>query len=200
MALMESIKIPLGSRMPDFRLADPSGKIYSSDLLYGAPPLTAFDGQPSGPPDSKKGLLVVFTCNHCPYAQALWGRVIEIGRLADILRIGSVAINPNINPDYPDDAPEAMQQKIQELKIPFPYLVDETQEVARAFGAQCTPDLYLYNARHELVYHGRVDDNWKDAAAVTSEELKMAIKNLAEGKPISADQKAAMGCSIKWRG
>lgn len=182
MALMESINIPLGSPMPNFELTDPFGKKHASDDMYGL-----------------KGLLVVFTCNHCPYAQAVWERVINLARFGENNGINTVAINPNINPNYPDDAPEAMKTKINELGIFFPYLVDESQNSAREFKAQCTPDLYLFNAEHALVYHGRIDDNWKDPKAVTRQELKEAMQNLVDGKPIDAAQKPSMGCSIKWR-
>ena len=91
-----------------------------------------------------------------------------------------------------------MLEKIKEWGIDFPYLVDESQEVARTFKAQCTPDIYLFNKKHELVYHGRIDDNWQDESKVTKEELKEALNNLATGQPITSDQKPSMGCSIKW--
>ena len=182
MALIESILIPLGSKMPDFELKDPRGKIFKSEELCG-----------------KRGLLVAFTCNHCPYAIAVWPRLIKLARSARQAGINPVAINPNIHPDYPDDAPDKMVLKIKELGIDFPYLVDETQKVADAFKAQCTPDIYLFNTKHELVYHGRIDDNWQDESKVTREELKEAVNNLAAGKAISKEQRPSMGCSIKWR-
>ena len=182
MALIESVLIPLGSKMPDFDLKDPQGKTYKSDELY-----------------AKRGLLVAFTCNHCPYAIAVWPRLIDIARAARQAGINAVAINPNINPDYPDDAPDKMVLKIKELGIDFPYLVDEAQKVADSFKAQCTPDIFLFNAKHELVYHGRIDDNWQDESKVTREELKEALNDLATGQPISSAQKPSMGCSIKWR-
>jgi peroxiredoxin len=182
MALTYSVDIPLGSRMPDFELKDPFDKVYKSDDLYG-----------------DKGLLVVFTCNHCPYAIAVWPRLIRLSHYAKNLGINTVAINPNIHPNYPEDAPEKMIEKIKEWNIPFPYLIDETQEVARAFKAQCTPDIYLFDKDHKLVYHGRIDDNWQDETKVTREELKQAITNLAEGKPIDPVQYPSMGCSVKWR-
>ena len=141
----------------------------------------------------------MFTCNHCPYALAVWPRVIRLAKYALGMRVGTVAINPNINPDFPDDAPPKMIEKIKELKIEFPYLVDETQGTARAFRAQCTPDIYLFNKNKELVYHGRIDDNWKDEDAVTREELKEALNNMAAGIPVEPKQKPSMGCSIKWR-
>jgi peroxiredoxin len=182
MALLESVKIPLGTRMPSFTLKDPSGKEFQGDALYG-----------------QRGLLLIFTCNHCPYAQALWPRLVRLGHYAAGMRVGVAAINPNINPEFPDDAADKMTAKITELGIPFPYLVDEDQAVARIFRAQCTPDIYLFNAGHELVYHGRVDDNWKDEDAVTREELKEAMNNLAAGLPVDKKQNPSMGCSIKWR-
>jgi peroxiredoxin len=182
MVLLESIEIPLGTKMPDFELKDPHGKIFKSDLLY-----------------AEKGLLVVFTCNHCPYANAVWPRLIKLARYAKDLGINTVAINPNIHPDYPEDAPEKMIEKGVKLGIEFPYLVDETQQVAKAFKAQCTPDIYLFNKEHKLVYHGRIDNNWQDESKVTKEELKDAIVNLSNNKPISQKQYPSMGCSIKWR-
>jgi len=110
-----------------------------------------------------------------------------------------VAINPNIHPNYPDDRPEAMLDKIAEWGIPFPYLVDEAQSVAKAYDAQCTPDPYLLDAAGTLYYHGRIDDNWKDETAVTRRELREAIQALVGGRPAPTVQHPAMGCSIKWR-
>lgn len=182
MALLESIKIPLGTKIPEFQLSDPMGKAYKSADLFG-----------------ERGLLVVFTCNHCPYAIAVWPRVVRLANYAKGMRVGTVAINPNINPDFPDDAPPKMIEKIKELKIEFPYLVDENQGTAKVFRAQCTPDIYLFNKNKELVYHGRIDDNWKDEDAVTREELKEALNNMVAGIPIDPKQKPSMGCSIKWR-
>ncbi len=182
MALLESVKVPLGTLMPSFVLRDPSGKEFSSDGLYG-----------------DRGLLVIFTCNHCPYANAVWPRLVRLGVYAAGMRLGVVAVNPNINPDFPDDAPGKMTAKARELGLSFPYLVDEDQSVAKAFKAQCTPDIYLYNNKKALVYHGRIDDNWKDEDAVTREELKEAMNNLAAGIPVDKKQMPAMGCSIKWR-
>lgn len=182
MALLESIKIPLGTPMPDFELKDPFGKSFSGSSLFG-----------------ERGLLVVFTCNHCPYALAVWPRVVRLARYAKGMRVNAVAINPNINPDFPDDAPDKMVLKIKELELDFPYLVDEAQQVAEAFRAQCTPDIYLFDKNKKLVYHGRIDDNWKDEDKVTREELKEAMNNMAAGRSIDPKQNPSMGCSIKWR-
>jgi len=179
---VESIDIPLGTKLPLFQLPDPGGKIHSSDGLMGS-----------------KGLLVIFTCNHCPYARAVWPRTIALASRAKELGIHTVGINPNINPNYPEDAPEVMREKIKEWGINFPYLIDESQDVAREYKAQCTPDIYLFDSSKNLVYHGRVDDNWQDESKVTRKELKEAVDNLAAGKPISEKQFPSMGCSIKWR-
>ena len=182
MALVESITIPLGTKMPPFQLKDPSGREFQGENLYG-----------------KKGLLIAFTCNHCPYAIAVWPRLIRLAQYAKTLEINTVGINPNIHPGYPEDAPPRMKEKIKEWGISFPYLVDEAQEIAKVFKAQCTPDLYLFNSGRGLVYHGRFDDNWKEESKVKRQELKEAIENLAAGKSISQTQHPSMGCSIKWR-
>ena len=144
------------------------------------------------------GLLVIFTCNHCPYAIAIWERLIALYEDATKQGINMLAINPNIHPDYPTDSPEAMLNKIQEWNIPFPYLVDQTQATAKAYQAQCTPDLYLLNSKHELVYHGRLDDNWQEPSKVSTQELKLAFAALTEGAPIPSPQHPSLGCSIKW--
>ena len=182
MALLESIVVPLGFKMPAFELKDPQGRLFKSSDLVGP-----------------QGSLVVFTCNHCPYALAVWPRLIRLAKHAKALGVNTVAINPNIHPDYPDDAPDKMLIKIQEWAIDFPYLVDETQNVTQTFKAQCTPDIYLFNPQRELVYHGRIDDNWQDEKKVTRQELKEAIDCCTAGKPIPSPQRPSMGCSIKWR-
>jgi len=182
MTLVHSLDLPLGGKMPAFQLSDPYGKSYAGTELVG-----------------EKGLLVVFTCNHCPYANAQWPRLVRLAHLGREVGINTVAINANIHPEYPADAPEKMKEKILELGIDFPYLVDEAQDVARAFKAQCTPDPFLFDARQHLVYHGRIDDSWQDEEKVAREELREAMENLAKGRPVGAKQQRAMGCSIKWR-
>ncbi|MBM9577132.1 thioredoxin family protein [Leptospira sp. 201903070] len=182
MSLLESEKIPLGSLLPSFQLPDPVGKVYSSDSLSGS-----------------TGLLLVITCNHCPYAKAIWPRLIRFA--GEILSLGvkTVAINPNIRPDYPEDSPEVMRTKIQEWGISFPYLVDETQNVARNLKAMCTPDIYLYDGDRKLFYHGRMDDNWKNEKQISRKELEYAVHQLVKGNPPPINQLPSMGCSIKWK-
>ena len=181
MSLQASLKIPLDTPIPEFQLKDPKGQEFNSQNLFG-----------------KKGLLIAFTCNHCPYAIAVWPRIIHLAKHAEALGINTAAINPNINPKYPDDAPDKMIEKVEELGIPFPYLVDDTQKVAKDFKAQCTPDIYLFDGDKKLVYHGRIDDNWQDETKVTHQELREAIDTLAAGKQVERRQMPSMGCSIKW--
>ncbi len=182
MALVESVALEVGQMMPDFELATPEGVRYTQKSLMG-----------------EKGLLVAFTCNHCPYALAIWPRLIRLAAWAEEEGIATVAINPNIHPNYPEDAPARMVEKIQQWGILFPYLVDETQSVARAYQAQCTPDLYLLDPAGRLFYHGRLDDNWKSQADVSRKELQMAMHDLIDGEPAPTTQYASMGCSIKWQ-
>ena len=179
---IESIKLATGMVMPAFNLPDPEGKTYSHRDISG-----------------KNGTLIVFTCNHCPYALAVWPRIIEIASSFKPAGVETVAINPNIHPNYPADAPEKMAEKIREWGLPFPYLVDESQNTAKSYQAQCTPDIYLFDGEQKLVYHGRIDDNWKEPEKVTRNELTDAIKNMLDGKPPLVEQYPTLGCSIKWR-
>mgnify|MGYP001773842831 CR=1 FL=1 len=179
---VESYIIPIGTKMPDFKLKDPYGKELSSQELMG-----------------EKGLLIVFTCNHCPYAKAIWPRLLKLAREIKSKGINTVAINPNAkNPEYPEDSVEEMKNKIKEWNIDIPYLVDETQEIAKIYKAQCTPDIYLVDKNMRLFYHGRFDDNWKDENLVTREELKEACYKLISGEKPPEIQKPSIGCSIKW--
>jgi peroxiredoxin len=182
MSLVESTTVPLGSPLPEIILKDPQGQSHTDITLMG-----------------KKGLLIAFTCNHCPYAIAVWPRLVALANLAKKHGINTAAINPNIHPDYPQDGPDEMIKKTKEWNISFPYLIDSSQGVSRSFDAQCTPDLYLFNHDGKLIYHGRIDDNWQDEKKVTKHELKTAILNLSETRPIDPIQFPSMGCSIKWK-
>ncbi len=181
MALTYSNPHPLGSPLPDATLTRPEGGgVFLRSLL--------------GP----KGLLLAVTCNHCPYAQAVWPRFVRLAEEARAWGVATVAVNPNLHPDYPEDSLDGMREAIRRWAISFPYLADEDQSLARALGAVCTPEFFLYDAGGSLVYHGRLDDNWKEESRVTRQELREAVLALAEGRPIPTDQKPAMGCSIKW--
>lgn len=182
MVLLESKNIELGSAAPDFSLPGADGQIYS---------LQSFE--------DKKVLVVVFMCNHCPYVQAIWGRLVALQERFKDEEVQFVGINPNVaNPEYEEETLELMKQYAADYKMNFPYLADEDQSVAAAYGAQCTPDIYVYDSGRNLAYHGRVDDNWKDESAVTQEELAEAIEDLLEGKKPTEAQNPSMGCSIKW--
>ena len=181
MALVGSVHVNYGTTLPEFELSDADGNSHLSSELSG-----------------KNGLLVVVTCNHCPYAIAVWPRIIRLANAIRAKGVNTIAINPNIHPDYPADSPAAMKEKVEEWGIDFPYLVDADQSVSRALAAQCTPDIYLYSGDGELYYHGRVDDYWKDESQVTAEELAPAVDLMLDGQPAPAVQHPTIGCSIKW--
>jgi len=147
----------------------------------------------------KKGTLVVFTCDHCPWAKMWQTRVTEIGNAAGKAGIGMVAINSNDPTDYPEDGMPGMKERAKQLGIKFPYVVDATSDVARAFGATRTPEAFLFDAQGKLVYHGTVDDNPKDASAVKDAWLKDAVNAVSTGKTVTTAETKAMGCSIKYR-
>ena len=152
---------------------------------------------PSDFPD-KSLLLVVFTCNHCPYAVASWPILVELQRKYRARSFQIIAINPNNNPDYPDDAHDKMKPFAEKMGVRFPYLFDADQSVAKAFGAACTPDPYLFE-HGRLIYHGRINDNWQEPAKVTEHSLEAQIRfamALEDDRP--AETFPSMGCSIKW--
>jgi peroxiredoxin len=146
----------------------------------------------------KKGTLVVFTCNHCPWAKMWQTRVTEIGNAAGKAGIGMVAINAN-PAEYPEDGMDGMKTRAKELGIKFPYVVDATSDVARTFGASRTPEAFLFDAGGKLVYHGTVDDNPRDAAGVKDAYLKDAVNAVSTGKTVTTAETKSMGCSIKFR-
>ena len=179
---IESIDIPLGTVMPKFELKDAAGAAFTSDKLYG-----------------EKGLLVIFTCNHCPYAKAVWPRTIAIAEMAKKLGVNSVGINPNIHPNYPEDAPAMMNERVKDWGISFPYLVDETQQVAKKYGAICTPDPFLFDKERKLVFHGRIDNAMKPEDKATEKTMITNIEKLLGGQKIAKDFDPSIGCSIKWK-
>ncbi|SVE34078.1 uncharacterized protein METZ01_LOCUS486932 [marine metagenome] len=180
MALTESTMVKLESQVHDFSLPDTNGNNVS---------LGDFESD---------ALVVIFTCNHCPYAKAVEDRLIVLGN--DYLgQTDFVLISSNEIENFPDDSPEKMAERHQRKSYPFPYLFDESQEVAKAYGAVCTPDIFLYNKDRKLEYRGRLDDNWKEPEKVTREELRMAIDAVLSGNKIDFDQVPSMGCNIKWK-
>ena len=148
----------------------------------------------------KKGTLVVFTCNHCPWAKLWEGRVAEIGNAALAAGLGAVAVNANDPSVNAEDGFPEMKKRAKQLKMKFPYVVDGTSDVARAFGATRTPEAFVFDAEGKLVYHGTVDDNAKDAAAVKSPWLRDAVTAVSEGKAVPTPETKAFGCTIKFRG
>jgi len=183
MVLLESKNVPLGSEAYPFELSATDGKTYSMEGFKDA-----------------QVLVVVFMCNHCPYVQAVWDRMVKLQ--ADFMDKGVrfVGINPNFHPDYPEETMEKMKDYYLKYSMNFPYLLDESQEVARKYGAECTPDIFVYNLERKLVYHGRIDDNWQDEASVTKEELREVLDTLVAGDvPSEEGQHPSIGCSIKWR-
>ena len=147
----------------------------------------------------KKGTLVVFTCNHCPWAKMWEKRVAEIGNAALAAGLGVVAINANDPSVNAEDSFPEMKKRAKTLGMKFPYVVDATSDVARAFGATRTPEAFVFDAEGKLVYHGTVDDSPKDAAAVKSPWLREAVQAVSAGQPVPMAQTKAMGCSIKFR-
>lgn len=147
----------------------------------------------------ENGLLVMFICNHCPYVKAIRDRIVRDARELQALGVNCVAIMSNDPADYPEDSFENMQKVSAEFDFPFPYLLDETQAVAKAYGAVCTPDFFGYNGDLQLQYRGRLDASRKEAAPADVErDLFVAMKQVAESGEGPREQIPSMGCSIKW--
>jgi len=182
MALTENRDLPLGSPCPDFRLPSVDGKTYARDDFRDKPVL-----------------VVMFICNHCPYVQAVEARIIDLQRAYGARGVQLVGICANDPTDYPDDRPERLLARWREKGYGFPYLIDAAQDVARAFDAVCTPDIYVYGPDRRLAYHGRIDDSWQDPKKVTRRELAAALDALLAGQQPAREQLHSIGCSIKWR-
>jgi len=182
MALTDGTKISLGTPCPDFDLPAMDGKQYQRDDFK-----------------DRKVLLVMFICNHCPYVKAVESRLIELQREYKAQSVQLVGICSNDPTDYPEDSFANLQRSWREKNYGFPYLHDLEQNVARAFGAVCTPEFFVYGPDRKLAYHGRLDDNWQDSRAVKRRELKEAVDRLLTDQEPDPDQIPSMGCSIKWR-
>jgi peroxiredoxin len=173
----------LGTEAPDFSLPDTAGRVWRRDDFVGAP-----------------GLLVMFICNHCPYVKHVRHELAELTGAWQERGLAVVGVQSNDWTAYPDDSPERMAEEIVAVGYTFPYLVDESQEVARAYGAACTPDFFLYDADRRLVYRGQLDGSRPNSGVpVTGADLGAAVEAVLAGEPVPADQRPSIGCSIKWR-
>jgi peroxiredoxin len=146
----------------------------------------------------ENGLLIMFICNHCPYVKSIINRIIRDAKELKELGVNTIAIMSNDPSDYEEDSFENMQQIAEEMDFPFPYLIDETQEVAKAYGAVCTPDFFGYNKDLGLQYRGRLDESRKEAIAHAKRDLFEAMKEVATTGKGPTEQIPSMGCSIKW--
>ena len=163
--------------------------------------LLGVDGRRYSPITARgdKGLLVMFICNHCPYVKAVLDRIIRDSSELGPLGVGSIAVMPNDPADYPEDSFDNMKRIAAQKRFPFPYVIDETQDVARAYGVVCTPEFYGYNAALELQYHGRLDASRRDAVPNARRELFDAMVQIAATGAGPKEQHPSVGCSIKWR-
>ena len=184
MALTPSSMMPLGTKAPDFRLPSPvSGGEYSLDDLK-----------------SDKATVVMFICNHCPYVKHVQKELVDLANDYMPKGISFVAINSNNVEKYPDDSPENMKKVAERFGYPFEYLFDETQETARAYGAECTPDFFVFDAGLECVYRGQLDDSRPgNGKPVTGADLRKALDSILNGESVPEDQAPSIGCNIKWK-
>ena len=173
--------LQIGSKLPEFNLPATDGKNYSPGSF-----------------NSSKVLVVMFTCNHCPYVQAYEDRLIKLQSDFKDKGISFVAINSNDENNYPQDSFENMIKRAKEKSSNFSYLRDKTQEVARRFGATRTPEVFVFDKERILRYHGEIDDNWKELDKVTKHTLREALDALLSNKPVSEPETHAIGCTVKW--
>ena len=183
MALLQNPICEFGWKAPDFALPGVDGKTYALKDVRGP-----------------KGTLVVFICNHCPYVRAVIDRLVDEARALQAMGFGVIAIMPNDTKTSPGDSFANMKAFAAEHKFPFPYVMDETQDVARSYGAVCTPDFFGFNGKDELQYRGRLDESKTALVKNARRELYEAMKLVAETGHGPKDQIPSMGCSIKWRG
>lgn len=183
MALTPSTMLPLGTTAPDFKLPDTNGKVVSLSDFKNAP-----------------ALLVLFICNHCPYVKHIRAGLAQLARDYTSKSVAIVGISSNDVENYPDDSPARMKEEVKSAGYIFPYLYDETQAVAKAYRAACTPDIYLFDKGQKLVYRGQMDDSRPNSGVpVTGKDLRAALDAVLAGKPIPPNQKASVGCNIKWK-
>ena len=176
--------IPLGTSAPDFNLPD------------------TLSGEMKSLKEIKSGVatVVMFICNHCPFVKHIQEHLVLLADDYQPKGVSLIAISSNDIDSHPDDSPERMKEMAQTLGYPFPYLYDETQEVAKAYNAACTPDFYIFDAEMKLVYRGQLDGSRPgNQIPVTGEDIRTALNNILSGLPVSPDQKPSIGCNIKWK-
>jgi len=184
MSLTPSNMLELGTKAPDFELPDTvSGKTVSlSDVAGG------------------KALLVMFICNHCPFVKHIQDELVNVANDHQDKGLNTVAVSSNNIETHPDDSPEKMKAIAEKHNYPFPYLYDETQEVAKAYKAACTPDFFLFSGDLELVYRGQLDDSRpENGKPVNGKDLRAAIDQVLAGKEVTVEQRPSTGCNIKWK-
>ena len=175
--------LPLGTAAPEFRLPDPSGKIFALEDFKDA-----------------RALLVAFICNHCPYVKHLRAELAKLARDYQPRGLVVVGINANDVRNYPADSPAKMAEEAAAAGYIFPYLHDSTQRVAKAYRAACTPDFFLFDQARRLAYRGQFDDSRPgNGLPVTGNDIRAALDAVLSGQPVSANQKASIGCNIKWQ-
>ncbi|MHC4532910.1 MAG: thioredoxin family protein [Planctomycetota bacterium] len=183
MTLTASEMLPLGTSAPDFNLPDTTGKMVSLNDFR-----------------ETQAFLVIFMCNHCPFVKHILDGLVALIKEYQTKGCIVVAINSNDVANYPDDSPEMMTRLAIEAGFTFPYLYDETQEVAKAYRAACTPDFFLFDSNKELIYRGQMDDSRPgNGIPVTGSDLTAAVNAVLEGTQVSQEQKPTMGCNIKWK-
>ena len=179
--MFTKIHLETGAKLPDFNLPGVDGKNHSPGLFQNS-----------------SILVVMFTCNHCPYVQAYENRLINLQKEYKDKGVSFIAINVNDEINYPEDSFENMKKRAKEKNYNFPYLRDKSQETAKTFGASFTPEIFVFDQERTLQYHGRIDDNWQEPDKVTKQNLKEAIEAILTNKPIERRETQAIGCTVKW--
>ena len=184
MARTPSVMVPLGFKAPKFELLDVvSNTILKSENLFG-----------------KKATMIMFICNHCPFVKYVNKQIVEIANTYDSLGISFIAISSNDIINYPEDSPEKMKKVASMENYSFPYLYDESQDVAKAYDAACTPDFFVFNSNKELVYRGQLDDSRPgNDIPISGKDIINVFESILNSKPITKNQKPSIGCNIKWK-
>ncbi|KAB2852381.1 MAG: thioredoxin family protein [Ignavibacterium sp.] len=179
---MPDNKLKIDSLLPQFNLPGTDGNSYSSEGFK-----------------NKNIMIVIFSCNHCPYVQAYEERMINLQKEFKDRGVQIVAINSNYDSKYPEDSFDEMKKRAVERKFNFPYLRDETQKIAKAFGASHTPQIFLFNKERKLKYEGKIDDNWQEPDRVQNHYLRDAITEVLDEREVSIPETFSIGCTIKWK-